>query len=88
MGLFSENIRLTCPRELWGTVPMFPKYVGEQERFPKFLKSIWGTGTAPQVPQKYLGNRNSSPSSSKVLWGTFGELWGTCRPYIGDNMLA
>ena len=73
--------------ELWGVVPHVPQninYLGNREHwFPKFLKSVWGTGTIPQVPQKCLGDRNSSPSSSKV----FGEqeqfpkflksFWGT-----------
>ena len=47
--------------------PQFPKNIGEREHIPVFLKSIWGTGTVPQVPQKYLGDILGN------IWGTFGE---------------
>ena len=45
----------------------------EQEQFPKFLKSIWGTGTVPQIPQNvdYLGKMVTVfPKKNR----------GTCQP--------
>ena len=71
------DARLTCSQELWGTVPMFPKHIGEQEKFHVFLKIIWGTGVVHQVPQKVFGEHDEFPKFLKIvlgnIWGGFGE---------------
>ena len=68
-----------------GAVPHVPQKVfGEQEQFPKFLKSVWGTGVVPQVPQKVFGEQEQFPKFLKIVLGNilgdFEELWGIGVP--------
>ena len=65
------------PGNLGNKLLKFPqsssKVFVEQEQFPKFFKSIWGTGTVPQVPHNvnHLGNMGTVfPMFLKSVWGT------------------
>ena len=59
-----------CSSKVFGEREQFLKFLkvfGEHEQFLNLLKSVWGTETVPQGPQKCFREH-------------FGELWGTGTP--------
>ena len=79
------------PGNLGNKLLKFPqsssKVFVEQEQFPKFFKSIWGTGTVPQVPRNinYLGNMGTvSIVFLKGIWVT-GRVPHIPQKHLGNS---